>query len=91
MIPISWVLFAAAAVVGYRGFRQGRWPQAAAWIGAYSASGLISVFHYVDISLSDLSAFQNTFVVLDVILGALILAFAIWTSVRAPDLSQSLE
>ena len=82
MIPISWVLFTAAAVVGYRRFRQGRWPQAAAWIGAYSASGLISVFHYVDISPSDLSAFQNTFVFLDVILGALVLAFAVWTSVR---------
>jgi hypothetical protein len=86
VIPVSWVLFTAAAVVGYRRFRQGRWPQAAAWIGAYSASGLISVLHYVDISLSDLSAFQNTFVFLDVALGALVLAFAIWTAVRAPDL-----
>ena len=83
-IPISWVLFTAAALVGYRRFREGRWPQAAAWIGAYSASGLISVFHYVDISLSDLSAFQNTFVFLDVIVGALVLGFAVWTAVRGP-------
>jgi hypothetical protein len=89
MIPISWVLFTAAAVIGYRRFRQGRWPQAAAWIGAYSASGLISLLHYVDISLSDLSAFQNTFVFLDVILGTLVLAFAFWTAVRAPELPQS--
>jgi hypothetical protein len=88
VIPISWVLFTAAALVGYRRFRQGRWPQAAAWIGAYSASGLISVLHYVDISLSDLSGFQNTFVFLDVILGALVLAFAIWTALRGPDLAQ---
>jgi hypothetical protein len=85
IIPISWVLFTAAAVVAYRRFRQGRWPQAAAWIGAYSASGLISIFHFVDISPSDLSAFQNTFVFLDIILGALILAFAIWTAFRTPD------
>jgi hypothetical protein len=91
VIPISWVLFTAAALVGYRRFRQGRWPQAAAWIGAYSASGLVSVFHYVDISLSDLSAFQNTFVFLDVILGALVLAFAIWTALRGPDLSQPAD
>jgi hypothetical protein len=86
MVPISWVLFTAAAVVGYRRFRQGRWPQAAAWIGAYSASGLISLLHYVDISLSDLSAFQNTFVFLDVILGALVLGFAVWTALREPEL-----
>jgi hypothetical protein len=86
VIPISWVLFTVAAVIGYRRFRQGRWPQAAAWIGAYSVSGLISVFHYVDISPSDLSTFQNTFVFLDVLLGALILGFAIWTARRAPAL-----
>jgi hypothetical protein len=84
MIPVGWVLFTAAAVIGYRRFRQGRWPQAAAWLGAYSASGLISLFHYVDISPSDLSALQNTFVFLDVVLGALVLAFAIWLAVRPP-------
>jgi hypothetical protein len=88
LIPISWVLFTAAAVIGYRRFRQAHWPQAAAWIGAYSVSGLISVLHYVDISPSDLSAFQNTFVFLDVFLGALILSFAAWTALRAPGLPQ---
>ena len=82
VIPISWVLFTAAAVVGYRRFREGDWPQAAAWIGAYSASGLISLLHYTDISLDDLSAFQNTFVFADVALGALVLAFAIWTAAQ---------
>ena len=85
VIPISWALFTIAAVVGYRHYRAGRWPQAAAWIGAYSASGLISLLHYTDISLSDLSAFQNTFVFADVALGALVLAFAVWTAVRPPS------
>jgi hypothetical protein len=84
VIPISWVLFTIAAVIGYRHYRAGRWPQAAAWIGAYSASGLVSLLHYTDISLSDLSAFQNTFVFADVALGALVLAFAIRTAVRPP-------
>ena len=85
VIPVSWVLFTAAAVIGYRRFRQGRWTEAAAWIGAYSISGLISVLHYTDISVADLSAFQNTFVFADVVLGALVLAFAVWTAVRPPD------
>lgn len=80
IIPVSWVLFTAAAVIGYRYFRRGNWPRAAAWIGAYSASGLISMFHYVDISPSDLSAFQNLFVFLDVALGALVLVFAFWVA-----------
>jgi hypothetical protein len=84
VVPVSWVLFTAAAVVGYRHFRAARWPRAAAWIGAYSASGLVSILHYTDISLSDLSAFQNTFVFADVVLGALVLAFAVWTALRPP-------
>ena len=83
MIPVSWVLFTVAGVVGYRRFREGRFPQAAAFLGAYSASGLISLLHYVDIDLDDLSAFQNTFVFADVALGTAILAFALWTALRA--------
>lgn len=86
LIPVSWVLFTAAAVIGYRHFRRGNWTKAAAWIGAYSASGLISVLHYVDISPSDLSGFQNTLVFLDVVLGALVLAFALWVAlVHGPE------
>jgi hypothetical protein len=84
VIPVSWVLFTAAAVIGYRRFREGRWGEAAAWLGAYSVSGLISVLHYTDISPADLSAFQNTFVFADVVLGALVLAFAVWLAVRPP-------
>jgi hypothetical protein len=80
VIPVSWVLFTVAAVFGYRQFRRGNWAKAAAWLGAYSVSGLISVLHYVDISLSDLSAFQNTFVFLDVALGMAILGFALWVA-----------
>lgn len=84
VIPVSWVLFTAAAAVGYRRFRARDWPRAAAWIGAYSASGLISVLHYTDISIDDLSAFQNTFVFADVALGVLVLAFAVWTALAPP-------
>jgi peptide-methionine (S)-S-oxide reductase len=82
VIPVSWVLFTAAGLVGYRRFREGRRPEAAAWIGAYSVSGLISVLHYTDIPMSDLSAFQNTFVFLDVALGALLLGFAVWAALH---------
>lgn len=87
VIPVSWVLFTIAGIIGYRRFREGRRPQAAAWIGAYSTSGLISVLHYRDISLDDLSAFQNTFVFLDIVLGVLLLAFALWTALAAPPAS----
>jgi NO-binding membrane sensor protein with MHYT domain len=80
MIPVSWVLFTIAAVVGYRHFRDEHWPQAAAWLGAYSASGLISLLHYTGVSINDLTLFQNTFVFLDIALGVTVLAIALWTA-----------
>jgi len=85
VIPVAWVLFTAAGIVGYRRFREGRRAEAAAWLGAYSVSGLISVLHYTDISIDDLSAFQNTFVFLDVVLGVAILGFALWLALGHPE------
>jgi hypothetical protein len=80
MIPVSWVLFTAVGLLGYRRFRQGRLSEAAAYLAIYSVSGLISIGHYVGISINDLSAFQNTFVFLDIALGIAVLSFAIWTA-----------
>jgi hypothetical protein len=77
VIPVSWVLFTAAGIVGYRRLRDGRTREAAAWIGVYSVSGLISLLHYTEISIADLSVFQNTFVFLDIVLGLLLLALAL--------------
>ncbi len=85
VIPPAWVLFTVAGIIGYRRFRDGRRSEAAAWLGAYSVSGLISVLHYTDISVDELSAFQNTFVFLDVVLGAAVLGFALWVAWRPPQ------
>lgn len=82
MIPVSWVAFTVAGIVGYRRFVEGDRPKAAGYLGAYSASGLISLLHYVDISPSDLSPFQNTFVFADIALGLAILSYAIWTALH---------
>src|SRR5207302_3228495 len=83
MIPVSWVLFTAVGLLGYRRFRQGRLSEAAAYLAIYSVSGLISIGHYAGISIKDLSAFQNTFVFLDIALGVAMLSFAIWTARHA--------
>jgi hypothetical protein len=80
MIPVSWVLFTAIAVIAYRRFRQGRWSHAAAWLAVYSLSGLVSIGHYAGISVSDLSVFQNVFVFADIAAGVAVLAFAVWTA-----------
>ena len=85
-IPVSWVLFTVAGVIGYLRYRDGDYPTAAFWIGVYSVSGLISLLHYVGISVDDLSPFQNTFVFADIALGTALLVFAIVTVTRPPSL-----
>src|ERR671925_1156689 len=82
VIPISWVMFTAAGLFGYKRFKEGQWSQAALWLAVYSVSGLISVLHYTDISMDDLSPFQNTFVFLDIAAGLAILGFALWAARR---------
>jgi hypothetical protein len=79
-IPVSWLAFTAAGMAGYRRFVRGDRPYAAAFLGAWSVSGLASALHFVDISPSELSAFQNTFVFADIALGVIVLAFACWTA-----------
>ena len=81
VIPISWVVFTVAGIAGYLLHRRGRWPLAAACLGFYSVSGLISLGHFTEVSPADFDAFQLTFVVLDFVLGAAILAYALWLAV----------
>src|SRR4029077_5659927 len=80
MIPVAWVVFTAVGLLAYRRFRQGRLSEAAAYLAIYFGRGLISIGHYVGISINDLSVFQNTFVFLDIALGIAMLSFAIWTA-----------
>lgn len=90
-IPTAWVAFTVCAFLADRAFRQRRWSAAAAWLGAYSGSGLIGFGHYLDISPSQLSGFQNAHVLVDGMLGVLLLGFAIWIVVSIPSLPRSTE
>lgn len=86
LVVVSWFAFTALAVAGYRAFRDRRWPLAAGLIGAYSASGLISVGHFLDVSPADYDAFQNVTIVIDIVVGSAVLAFALWLALTgAPD------
>jgi hypothetical protein len=77
MIPISWMLFTAAGVAGYRYLKQGNRARGGSLLGVYSVSGLIGIFHYTTVSPSDFDWFQNTFVVLDFLAGAAVFAVAV--------------
>jgi hypothetical protein len=77
MIPISWVLFTAAGIAGYRFLKQGNRGLGGSLLGAFSVSGLIGILHYTTVSPGDFSAFQNTFIGLDFLAGLAVFIMAV--------------
>lgn len=84
MIPISWVLFTAAGIAGYRALVRGNRGLGASLLGVYSVSGLIGILHYTTVSPSDFSAFQNTFIGLDFLAGLAVFVMAVRLAVSRP-------
>jgi len=77
MIPLSWVLFTAAGIAGYRYLKQGNRSLGGSLLGVYSVSGLIGPFHYTTVSPGDFNWFQNTFIALDALAGLAVLIVAV--------------
>jgi hypothetical protein len=77
MIPISWVLFTAAGIAGYRALKAGNRGLGGSLLGVYSVSGLIGIFHYTSVSPGAFSAFQNTFIGLDFLAGLAVFILAV--------------
>ena len=77
MIPLSWVLFTAAGVAGYRYLEQGRRSLGGWLLGLYSVSGLIGIGHFTTVSPGDFSLFQNTFIALDFLAGLAVFVLAV--------------
>ena len=77
MIPISWVLFTAAGVAGYRWLTGGNRSLGGSLLGAYSVSGLIGILHYTTVSPRDFDWFQNTFITLDFLAGLAVFVLAV--------------
>ena len=76
VIPISWVVFTAFGVWGYRWLLRGDRTRAAIGLAVYSTSGLIGPLHYTSVSPSDFDWFQNLFVALDTAAGVAVFVIA---------------
>ena len=77
IIPLSWVLFTAAGIAGYRYLKQGNRRLGGSLLAVYSVSGLIGIGHFTTVSPSDFSAFQNTFIALDFLAGLAVFLLAL--------------
>lgn len=77
MIPISWGLFVAAGITGYRYLKQGNRSRGGWLLAVFSLSGLVGVGHFTTVSPSDFSAFQNVFIALDFLAGLAVFVLAV--------------
>jgi hypothetical protein len=84
LVAASWFVFTGFGVWGYLSYRRGHHREAAVGLAVYSVSGLVGIVHYREVSPSDFDPVQNTFVLLDIVLGAAILAMACRLAWRPP-------
>lgn len=85
---ISWLVFAAFGAAGYRLYRRGRFQAASLCLGVFSVSGLISLGHYSARGMSELAWWRHASIWIDIVLGAMVLAFALRTALRRPAMQQ---
>jgi tryptophan-rich sensory protein len=82
LIPIAWGLFALLGIAAYREYRRGPTLRAHLMLAGFSVAG-ISSFGHLFYEGNDFAAYQWLFVLSDGIIGAAVLAFALWSAARA--------
>lgn len=78
-VPLFWLAFTAAGLIGYRLYVRGREPLAQVLLGIYAYSGISSIGHYLYDGMSDLATWQNVSVVVDITLGSALLGWIVWS------------
>jgi hypothetical protein len=83
VIWISWIVFTVGALAGWLLYRRGDRLKASFALAFYSLSGLVSIGHYAAPGMSELAWWRHVFIWADIVLGALVLAFALRTAAEA--------
>lgn len=77
-VAISWPIFTAVGIVAYRLYRRGRHVAGGLTLALYSYAGLVSLGHFTAASPADLTTRGVITVFIDVSLGVVVLATAVW-------------
>jgi hypothetical protein len=84
LILIAWFVLTPFGLAGYMLYRRGENRRGALLLIVYSTSGLVGIGHYAVAGMTDQPLWRQAHVVGDVLLGASILAFALWSIVSLP-------
>jgi hypothetical protein len=82
----SWFVFTAFGVAGLLLFRFGRFGLSAIALAAYAGSGLIGFGHYAVSGAIHLVWWRQAHIVLDILCGLSVLAFALWIARHRTEL-----
>jgi hypothetical protein len=90
VIGVSWFVFTAFGLAGYRAFRDGRVRAAALCLGVYSISGLVGLGHYTVPGAFDMPWWRQAHIAADIACGIVILVFAV-RAVRYPAVKSRIS
>jgi hypothetical protein len=82
VVAASWFVFTGIGIMGYRYYRDGNYPRAHLFLGAYSVTGFITLGHFTTAPPGELTTFGLTTVMIDFVVGCVVLSTVIW-SMRA--------
>jgi len=79
VVVVSWLLFTAAGVVGYRLYRKGELLMAHAFLFAYAYAGLSSLGHFLSGSPDEFTTRGLISILIDGVAGSTVLATVVWS------------
>ena len=80
----AWFVLTPFGLAGYWLYMRGEIRTGALLLVVYSTSGLVGIGHYTVAGMTDEPAWRQAHVVADVLLGASVFAFALWSIVSLP-------
>jgi hypothetical protein len=80
----AWFVLTPFGLTGYLLYMRGRIRAGAMLLVVYSTSGLVGIGHYTVAGMTDEPVWRQAHVVADVLLGAGIFAFAVWSILTLP-------
>jgi hypothetical protein len=89
LIPISWALFAAVGIAGYREYSRGPSLRAHVLLAVFSLAGISTAGHLLSDG-NDFAAWQWVSVTADIVTGLAMLAFVLWSTYGAGSAAAGL-
>jgi hypothetical protein len=83
-VLIAWFVFTPLGLAGYWLYRRGEIRRAVLLLLVYSGSGLVGIGHYFVHGMTSQPAWRQAHVIADVLLGAGVFAFALWSILALP-------